>query len=169
VIHRGETIDIHADLSGLDRHSLHTLLERAFGRAVVPDYLDDLDPYRIYITADYSAVAIVTEELGMAYLDKFAVTAESQGLGLGASLWNRLTDDMPQLFWRSRAGNPLNTWYFKRAEGSWLRGEWVVFWYGIETADEIAACRDHAMSIPATVDPGDVRRASGEESAPSEV
>jgi acetylglutamate synthase len=84
--HRGETIDIHSDLANLDRRSLHALLERAFGRTVMPSYLDDLDPLRIYITADYSAVAIVTEELGMPYLDKFAVTAESQGLGLGASL-----------------------------------------------------------------------------------
>lgn len=152
LVHQGETIDIHTDLSNLDRGSLHTLLERAFGRTVMPSYLDDLDPCRIYITADYSAAAIVTEELGMPYLDKFAVTAESQGLGLGASLWNRLTDDMSQLFWRSRSDNPLNAWYFKRAEGSWRQGDWIVFWYGVDTAEEIAACRDHASSLPKTVD-----------------
>ena len=151
LVRQGVTIDTHSDLTDLDSQSLHALLHRSFGRTVVPDYLDDLDPQRIYITTDYSAVAIITEELGMPYLDKFAVTAESQGFGLGASLWNRLTDDLPQLFWRSRAGNPLNVWYFTRAEGSWRDGEWVVFWYGMETAEEIAACRDHAASLPTTV------------------
>lgn len=85
-MHRDETIDIHSDLANLDRRSLHALPERAFGRTVMPSHLDDLDPLRLYITADYSTVAIVTEELGVPYLDKFAVTAESQGLGLCASL-----------------------------------------------------------------------------------
>lgn len=164
LVHRGERIEAHDDLANLDRQSVHALLERAFGRTVVPDFLDDLDPLQIYVTPDCSAVAIVTEEMGMPYLDKFAVTAESQGLGLGASLWNRITDDMPRLFWRSRAGNPLNAWYFKRAEGSWRRGEWVVFWYGMDTAEEIAACRDHATSLPITVDPGNRQRESSVES-----
>lgn len=152
LVRRGETIDIHTDLANLDRQAVHALLERAFGRTVMPNYFDDVDSQRIYITTDYSAVAIVTDELGMPYLDKFAVTSESQGLGLGASLWNRITDDMPKLFWRSRAGNPLNTWYFKRSEGSWRHGEWVVFWYGMDTAEEVVACRDHATALPATVD-----------------
>jgi acetylglutamate kinase len=153
LVRRGETIEIHSDLAGLDHRSLHSLLEHAFGRTVVPDYLANLDPHRIYLTTDYSAVAIITEERGMPYLDKFAVTAEAQGLGIGTSLWNRLTEDLPRLFWRARAGNPLNAWYFKKADGSWRSGEWVVFWRGIDTAEEVAACREHATTIPITVDP----------------
>lgn len=153
LVRQGETIDTHSDLTGLDNQLLYSLLQRSVGRTVMPSYLDDLDPQRIYITTDYSAVAIITEELGVPYLDKFAVTTEAQGFGPGASLWNRLTDDTPQLFWRSRTGNPLNVWYFARAEGSWRDGEWVVFWYGMETAEEIAACRNHATSLRATVGP----------------
>jgi len=29
-----------------------------------------------------------------------------------------------------------------------------VFWYGIDGADEIVMCRNHAMSIPVTVEAG---------------
>ena len=154
LVRQGETIETHTDLVDLDRKAIHTLLEAAFDSAVDPDYLDSLDPLRIYLASDYSAIAILTMELGMPYLDKFAVTAESQGAGLGASLWNRIREDTPRLFWRSRAGNPFNTWYFRKAEGSWRHGEWVVFWYGIDSAEDVVAGRDHAVGIPTTVDPG---------------
>ncbi len=154
LVRQGETIETHSDLSNLDREAIHALLEKAFDRTVTPDYLETVDPLRIYLASDYSAIAILTEELGMPYLDKFAVTAEAQGAGLGASLWNRIREDMPQLFWRSRAGNPFNAWYFKKADGSWRHEQWVVFWYGIGLAEEVAACRDHAINLPTTVDPG---------------
>lgn len=154
LVRQGETIERHSDLSNLDGEAVHALLERAFDRAVKPDYLATLNPLRIYLASDYSAIAILTTELGMPYLDKFAVTAESQGAGLGASLWSRIREDTPRLFWRSRVDNPFNAWYFKKAEGSWRQGEWVVFWYGFGSAEEIAACRDHAIALPTTVDPG---------------
>ena len=160
LVRQGETIETYPDLSGVDQEAIHALLERAFGRTVNSDYLENLDPLRIYLASDYSAVAILTEEQGMASLDKFAVTAESQGAGLGASLWNRIKEDTPRLFWRSRAGSPFNAWYFKKAEGSWRHGEWVVFWYGIESAEEIAACRDLALRLPVTVAAGDLHRPS---------
>jgi acetylglutamate kinase len=153
LVRQGEKIEVHAGLDGLDRGAIHALLEQSFGRAVAPDYLENLEPLRVYLSSDLTAIAILTEERGLPYLDKFAVTAQAQGAGLGASLWNRIREDTPQLFWRSRAGNPFNVWYFRKADGSWRHGEWTVFWYGIESPEEVAACRAHAVSLPATVEP----------------
>jgi len=153
LVRQGETIETHHDLSNLDFETVHTLLEGAFDRTVSPNYLENLEPLMVYLASDSSAIAILTEQLGMPYLDKFAVTAESQGAGLGASLWNRITEDHPRLFWRSRADSPFNAWYFKKADGSWKTGDWVVYWYGLETAEEVTACRDHAIALPETVAP----------------
>lgn len=151
LVRLGEVITSHDDLNELDAGKIHASLEKAFGRAVEPAYLDDLEPHRVYVAADYSAIAILTIQNGLPYLDKFAVTAESQGVGLGVSLWNRITEETPSLFWRSRAGNPFNTWYFRQADGAWRTGDWVVFWYGIDAPETVAACRDHAAALPATV------------------
>jgi len=153
LVRHGERIEVRAGLDGLDLGAIRALLEQSFERAVASNYLTDLEPLRVYLASNLSAIAILTEERGLPYLDKFAVTAEAQGAGLGASLWNRLREDTPRLFWRSRTGNPYNAWYFKNADGSWRDGEWVVFWYGIDSPDEVAACRAHAVSLPATVEP----------------
>jgi len=156
LVRLGEPIEARDSLDGLDLDGIRNLLEQSFGRKLLPGYLEGLSPLSVYLAADRSAIAIVTEERGTPYLDKFAVTAESQGAGLGASLWCRLREGTPRLFWRSRTGNPLNPWYFKQADGSWRRGEWIVFWYGLDSADEIARLCDHAAALPATVAPGGV-------------
>jgi acetylglutamate kinase len=152
LVRLGEQIEVHQDLSALDVDEVHSLLEKAFGRNVDRRHLEEMEPYRVFVAADRSAIAIVTIERGIPYLDKFAVTAESQGVGLGVSIWNRMVAEIPRLYWRSREGNPLNTWYFKKADGAWRQGEWVVFWYGLESASEIAACREYALSMRPTVE-----------------
>jgi acetylglutamate kinase len=57
----------------------------------------------------------------------------------------------PKLYWRSRAENEINPWYFQQAQGSYRAGKWTVFWYGLESFAEIQACIDHALSLPATL------------------
>jgi acetylglutamate kinase len=79
------------------------------------------------------------------------VTKEAQGIGMGGTLWRRMTREHPKLFWRARSGNPINLWYFQQAQGSYRSGEWVVFWYGMESYDEIRRCVERALSLPATL------------------
>jgi acetylglutamate kinase len=152
LVRQGEPIDVLDDLSTLDLDQVHALLEEAFGRGVDRRHLEEMEPHRVFVSADRSAIAIVTIERGIPYLDKFAVTAESQGVGLGVSIWNRMTAEIPRLYWRSREGNPLNTWYFRKADGAWRQGDWVVYWYGLDSAAEIAACREYALSMRPTVE-----------------
>jgi len=152
LVRQGEPIEVLDDLSTLDLDVIHGTLERAFGRRVDRRHLEEMEPHRVFVSADRTAIAIVTIERGIPYLDKFAVTTESQGVGLGVSIWNRMIAEVPRLYWRSREGNPLNTWYFKQADGAWRQGEWVVFWLGLDSAAEIAACREYAVSMPPTVE-----------------
>lgn len=144
-------LDIHEPS---DEARIRAVLERAFGRALRPDYFVDRPGSLTFVAGDYTAVAIVHQDAPAPYLDKFAVTAEAQGAGIGAALWDRLLDEFPAMFWRSRRENPINTWYFQRADGSLRVGSWVVFWRGLSDRDTIEACIEHTARLePSFVDP----------------
>jgi amino-acid N-acetyltransferase len=95
------------------------------------------------------------------YLDKFAVLPSHQGDGTVDFLWVALHDESyglgltsalnpniggkqgygtgKDLVWRSRADNPVNKWYFERANGHIKLGSpapgspaWVMFWCDAE-------------------------------------
>lgn len=152
----------YADGQGFDAIDvprLRALLEECFARPLVGDYFDKKAFYRIYVTESYRATAILTCEQGLPYLDKFAVDERAQGEGLGSSLWERVHEDNPRLFWRSRVDNTqINPWYFSRAEGSLRSKAWVVFWYGLDGFDEVQAAIAHALAMPASLGEGAARR-----------
>ncbi|MCZ6835745.1 MAG: acetylglutamate kinase [Planctomycetota bacterium] len=147
LIRRGESIDVHTTFEGIDTDRLQSLIEDSFSRSLRADYFTRRPPTKVYVTKSYSAAAVLTLEQGLPYLDKFAVTAEAQGAGLGASLWNRMRQETPQLFWRARPDNPVCSWYFRQAEGTHRTPDWVVFWYGLGSRDQMTQCIDHALSL----------------------
>ncbi|KAL5006070.1 hypothetical protein ScPMuIL_017228 [Solemya velum] len=122
-------------LEGINVPKLRNLLVKSFGKELASDYFDEIRTslHTLYLSEDYSAAAVVLKvgDLDIAYLDKFAVSLKAQGEGTGEMLWERLRADLKQLFWRSRGSNPVNSWYFKKSEGSWSNGKWTVFWYGV--------------------------------------
>jgi acetylglutamate kinase len=151
LIRRGERVLRHDGVETVDRERLGQLLATSFGRAPVLDYFDTKRFLRIYLADSYRAAAILTDEGPVPYLDKYAVTREAQGEGIGGSLWQRLARDNPSLFWRSRVDNPVNPWYFQRADGSFSSGDWTVFWYGVEGFAQIQACVERALAMPPTL------------------
>ncbi|WP_437734354.1 acetylglutamate kinase [Sorangium sp. So ce1335] len=156
LVRRGERILRHDTLDGIDRGRLRDLLEACFQRQLDAHYFDKKSFYRIYLSDSYRATAILTLDSSnrapsTPYLDKFAVTTEAQGVGIGGSLWTRMKNENPRLFWRARNGNEINPWYFQQAEGSYRNENWTVFWYGLSSFDDIRACIDHALSLPATL------------------
>jgi bifunctional N-acetylglutamate synthase/kinase len=152
LVRRGERVQRFELLEGVDRVRLRALLEACFGRRLDEDYFDKKAFYRVYLSEAYTATAILTQAKGLPpYLDKFAVTTQAQGAGVGGSLWQRMKAENPKVFWRSRADNEINPWYFQQADGSHKAGRWTVFWYGLEGFDEIRACIDHALALPATL------------------
>ena len=125
------------------------LLEQSFNRKLKADYFDDLPLECILSSESTGAMAIVLKGVdGIPYLDKFAVTPEAQGAGLGAAVWQALIQRCPQLYWRSRADNPITRWYFDKADASFTRGKWVAFSVGIEDFDQLRRCKDDCLSRP---------------------
>ena len=147
----GERVGSYDSFDQIHTDKLRMLLEECFQRKLSADYFETKECERIYLTDSYCATAIITREESVPYLDKFAVTSEAQGLGLAASLWSRMKKDIPKLFWRSRSGNPINTWYFQQAQGSFRDDKWVVFWYGMDSYEDIRNCVERALNLPASL------------------
>ena len=151
LVRRGETVSCHESFDSIDLQLLRELLESCFGRTLAPSYFEDKKCYRTYVSEGYRATAVLIEEAGLPYLDKFAVTRKAQGEGLGGSLWARMRRDTPKLFWRSRRTNDVNGWYFEQADGSYRSDQWTVFWYGMSDFGEIERCVAAALELPATL------------------
>ncbi|WP_460730658.1 acetylglutamate kinase [Lysobacter rhizosphaerae] len=151
LVRRGERVLSVERWGQLDLARLRSLIESAFGRMLLPDYFERTKLHRAYVSENYRAAVILTDEGGFTYLDKFAVLDEAQGEGLGRAVWQVMRDENPRLFWRSRRGNPVNTFYFSESDGCIKEPKWKVFWYGLQNFDEIAHCVEHCRTRPATL------------------
>jgi acetylglutamate kinase len=151
LIRRGERIDAFGSWEGVDVDRLRALIESSFGRQLVEDYFAATTPLRVYVSEHYRAALVLTLEKGIPYLDKFAVSEEAQGEGLGRAIWQVMRGEYPQLFWRSRRGNAVNEFYFANADGAVKDDSWVVFWYGIADWGEIRFAVEHARARRATL------------------
>lgn len=141
----------------IDFPRLLHLIEDSFGRKLdVEYYLSRIQNHLagIIIAGEYEGGAILTWESPplssssasgltgqsrppIPYLDKFAVLKRSQGAGGVADIvFNGMVRDaLPKgVVWRSRKDNPVNRWYFERADGTWKIPEsgWTMFWTGGE-------------------------------------
>jgi bifunctional N-acetylglutamate synthase/kinase len=150
LVRRGERVSRHEGWSLIDTPRMRSLLEECFGRALDQGYFLEKEPYRVYLAESYRATAILTLEDNVPYLDKFAVTTEAQGEGIGGSIWQRMRKENPKLFWRSRAQNPINTWYAQNADGLYKTEKWWVFWCGMTGFPEIQSSVERAIAMPAT-------------------
>lgn len=151
LVRRGEKIRVFERWDQLDLPRLQSLVESGFGRRLHADYFETTEPYRIYVSEHYRAALILTLENGIPHLDKFAVSDDAQGEGLGRAAWQVMRADNARLFWRSRSDNAINDFYFDEADGC-LKGErWNVFWYGLEGFDDIRFAVEHCLARPATL------------------
>ncbi|MBU6248979.1 MAG: acetylglutamate kinase [Xanthomonadaceae bacterium] len=151
LVRRGEKVLTFDSWAGVDQARLRELIESSFGRKVVPDYFERTTPYRVYVSENYRAAMILTLEGELPYLDKFAVLDEAQGEGLGRAVWQVMREQHPQLFWRSRHGNPVNPFYYAESDGCLKQARWKVFWYGLDGFDTIARCVAHCASRQPTL------------------
>jgi acetylglutamate kinase len=151
LVRRGEAIRCYTDWAALDLDRLRALVESGFGRKLHADYFTGTVPHKAYVSEHYRAALLLTCENGIPHLDKFAVSEDAQGEGLGRAAWQVMRADNPRLFWRSRADNPVNEFYFEQADGC-VKGEtWHVFWYGLDSFDQIRYAVEHCRDRPATL------------------
>lgn len=151
LVRRGERVLTADGWEALDLPRLRGLIDSAFGRCLVPDYFERTALHRAYVSENYRAAVILTREADGIYLDKFAVLDEAQGEGLGRAVWQVMRDENPQLFWRSRHGNPVNPFYYAESDGCIKREKWKVFWYGAADFARIeryvASCGDRPATL----------------------
>lgn len=156
LVRRGERVLQATRWDEIDTERLRGLIESAFGRTLVPDYFQRTALHRAYVSENYRAAVILTEENGLPYLDKFAVLDDAQGEGLGRAVWQLMREAQPKLFWRSRQGNPVNAFYDAEADGSVKQERWRAYWYGLgdldrEGLETIRHCLEHCRQRPATL------------------
>lgn len=146
LIRIGEDVIESDRIDEADQAGLRKLLESSFDKKLRPDYWDDLDLKFLIRSESYGAAAIVLEGVdGIPYLDKFAAAPDSQGSGLGATVWQELLRRCPKLYWRSRTDNTLTRWYYQQADCSFASEKWVTFIRGIEDFDQLKRCRDDSF------------------------
>lgn len=143
LVRRGERVLRATAWAELDLARLRQLIESSFGRTLAPDYFDKTRLLRAYVSENYRAAVILTDETDGVYLDKFAVLDDAQGEGLGRAVWNVMREETPRLFWRSRHNNPVNIFYYAESDGCIKQEKWKVFWYGLENFEQIQRCVAH--------------------------
>ena len=151
LVRRGETVLRAESWDAFDLPRLRRLIESSFGKTLASDYFERTQLLRAYVSENYRAAVILTDEGGMTYLDKFAVLDDAQGEGLGRAVWNVMREETPQLFWRSRHNNQVNIFYYAESDGCYKQEKWKVFWYGLDGFDEIRKAVAHCATRPATL------------------
>jgi acetylglutamate kinase len=133
LVRRGEAIELHEAPEEPIATQVRARVEESFGRTLRENWWPALDRPSVLLSRSRRAAAVVVRGVDdLPYLDKFSVTPDAQGEGLGAAMWQVLRAHYPTLYWRSRNANPITGWYFQQAESSERRGPWVVFTNGIE-------------------------------------
>lgn len=145
----GGNFIIKKSFSGLNTKKIKSLLEESFGKVLIDNYFDDPIDH-IILEKDYSAIAIIKKLHTQYYLDKFAVSKNAQGNGLGKSVWCLIKKHYPSLIWRSTIENPINSWYFKNADGVQKNHQWVVFWYNMKPSTASSLFKE-ICSMPKTL------------------
>jgi GNAT superfamily N-acetyltransferase len=130
LVKRGSVVERHVTYSTLDVPRLRRLLEMSFGKELSPSFFD-LPPLAVYVDASYRGAAVVHDAYPAPYLSKFAVLPEAQGEGIGRDIWEVLVRHHAELFWRSRADNPIASWYVSVCDGMVRRPAWHVYFRGI--------------------------------------
>jgi acetylglutamate kinase len=152
LVRRGERVLRVTAWGELDLARMRELIESSFGRTLVADYFERTRLFRAYVSENYRTALILTEEDGIAYLDKFAVLDDAQGEGLGRAVWQVMREENPRLFWRSRHGNLVNHFYYAESDGCYKQERWKVFWYGLPDFETIQRCVAHCATRPPTLE-----------------
>ena len=141
LVRKGEAINVFEDPDAETLATVKKLVEHSFQRELRNDWFERLKEPLVLLSETGRAAAIMTRGVdSLPYLDKFTVTSEAQGEGLGAAIWQVVRARYPALYWRSRYTNPVTPWYFQQSDSSNRSGQWVVFTIGVEEAAQRDRC-----------------------------
>jgi acetylglutamate kinase len=137
-ISMGENINHHKTIGSGVKLNVISLLETTFKKKLKDNFFEALELDSVLISDSKQAVAIISKGCnGKPYLNKFAVTSLAQGQGLGKALWQKVLNLYPEIYWRSRINNTINSWYYNQAQSSYKKGNWVIFSCGMSLPDSM--------------------------------
>ena len=146
LIRRGSKLQSATTLSDFkDLDTLKSVLIRdrdgPDAEATVDKYLDFLreNPFTAYFDGSMNALAIVLPANNgrQATLATLTITKSGWLTNVADNIFTALQKEHPELVWTVREDDENLGWFFDKADGSISKGGDVMFWYGIESGDEI--------------------------------
>ncbi|EME49719.1 hypothetical protein DOTSEDRAFT_68484 [Dothistroma septosporum NZE10] len=110
---------------------------------VVDRYLEILEsrPFKAYYDENMEALAIVLPPEGssdsMGHLATLTMTRNAWLSNVADNVFQNLKRDFPKLAWTVKQDDENLTWFSEKADGSIARRGEVLFWYGIDTPEEV--------------------------------
>ncbi len=135
---------------GTEKH-FKNIIETSFSGKLADDFFDNSNNLKIFMTSCKRATIAISNDFSIPYMDKFGVIPEAKGEGLGAGIWHEMRKVYPQVFWRSRPNNPINSFYTSICEGCQKQDEWHIFWIGISDYGALKDCIEYAIKKPKSV------------------
>lgn len=147
LIRRGNKVHVNTLLSQFeDLEVLKAVLIRdrdgLDAKATVDRYLQGLRDrdFRAYFDEPMEALAIVLppdSRSSLAQLATLTITKSGWLTNVADNVFASIKKDFPKLIWTVKEDDENLTWFFDKAEGSLSREGEVLFWYGIESGDEV--------------------------------
>ncbi|KAL1590082.1 hypothetical protein WHR41_01010 [Cladosporium halotolerans] len=147
LIRRGTKLQQSSSLADIDSAQLKkTLVREREGldsMAVVERYLDSLKSrnFRAYYDDNMEALAIVLPPVdggsSLAHLSTLTMTRSAWLSNIADNVFQNLKRDFPKLAWTVKQDDENLTWFSEKADGSIARQGEVLFWYGIDSPDEV--------------------------------
>lgn len=146
LIRRGSKLLSASNLSDFkDLDALKTVLirdrEGPDAMATVDKYLEFLgeNNFKAYFDGPMNALAVVlpARDGRQATLATLTITKSGWLTNVADNIFTALRKEHPQLVWTVKEDDENLGWFFDKADGSITRNGDVMFWYGIESEDEV--------------------------------
>ena len=147
LIRRGNKVHVCTSISQFgDVETLKEVLVRdregVDARAVVDRYVQSLRQrdFRAYFDEPMEALAIVlppSQTVSLAQLATFTITKAGWLGNVADNVFASIRKDFPKLIWTVKEDDENLTWFFDKADGSLSKDGEVLFWYGVESNDEV--------------------------------
>lgn len=152
LVNMGERALVFDSWNEVDQIRLKKLIECSFNKSLDANYFTSANLYNVYVTECYRAAIVLLETKSIPYLDKFVVSDDAKGEGIGRALWEKVTWKHKKIFWRASLNNPVNKFYASVSDGFMRCDDWNVYWVGMTDFGEIQQCIDFATSKVKTVE-----------------
>lgn len=149
LIRRGNKIHTRTALSQFeDLEALKEVLlrdrEGFDAKGTVERFIEGLEErdFRAYFDEPMDALAIVLppqDKSSVAHLATLTITKAGWLTNVADNVFASIKKDFPKLAWTVKSDDENLTWFFDKADGSLNKDGEVLFWSGVETAEEVQA------------------------------